>query len=148
LNCWRHNISPAAIALLFTVILCLLIGSYHWALGLLVLAAYLVVGIAVPLAVSRTSGDEGLRFRTKSGELSAFLLDSVRGLPELLQYGQGEKRLAALNAQTDALAGEEELLTSIPTSANIVEKFLRRKEMMITILHSTKHVILLQTYCL
>ena len=104
---YAHTISPAAIALLFTVILCLFIGSYHWALGLLALASYLTVGIAVPLAVSKASGDNGLRFRTKSGELSAFLLDSLRGLPELLQYGQGENRLASLNDQTDALSGDE-----------------------------------------
>lgn len=105
---YAHTISPAAIAFVFTILMCLFIGSYHWVLGLLALAAYLVVGIAVPLAVSKASGDDGLRFRTKSGELSAFLLDSLRGLPELLQYGQGEKRLAALNAKTDALSGDEE----------------------------------------
>lgn len=110
---YAHTISPAAIAFVFTILMCLLIGSYHWALGLLALAAYLVVGIAVPLAVSKASGDDGLRFRTKSGELSAFLLDSLRGLPELLQYGQGEKRLAALNAQTDALSGDEERMKRI-----------------------------------
>lgn len=110
---YAHTISPAAIALLFTVILCLFIGSYHWALGLLALAAYMTVGIAVPLVVSKASGDDGLRFRTKSGELSTFLLDSLRGLPELLQYGQGEKRLAALNAQTDALSGDEEQMKRI-----------------------------------
>lgn len=110
---YAHTISPAAIAFVFTILMCLFIGSYHWALGLLALAAYLVVGIAVPLVVSKASGDDGLQFRTRSGELSAFLLDSLRGLPELLQYGQGEKRLAELNAQTDALSGDEERMKRI-----------------------------------
>lgn len=110
---YAHTISPAAIAFVFTISMCLFIGSYHWALGLLALAAYLTVGIAVPLAVSKASGDDGLQFRTKSGELSAFLLGSLRGLPELLQYGQGEKRLAELNAQTDALSGDEERMKRI-----------------------------------
>lgn len=110
---YAHTISPAVIALLFTVLMCLFIGSYHWALGLLALAAYLTVGIVVPLAASRASGDDGLRFRVKSGELSAFLLDSLRGLPELLQYGQGEKRLAALNEKTDALSADEERMKRI-----------------------------------
>lgn len=110
---YAHTISPTVIALLFTVLMCLLIGSYHWSLGLLALASYLMVGIAVPLAVSKASGDDGLRFRTKSGELSAFLLDSLRGLPELLQYSQGPARLAALNTQTDALAGDEERMKRI-----------------------------------
>lgn len=110
---YAHTISPAVIALLFTVLMCLFIGSYHWALGLVALAAYLAVGIVVPLAASRASGDDGLQFRIKSGELSAFLLDSLRGLPELLQYGQGEKRLAALNGKTDALSVDEERMKRI-----------------------------------
>ena len=49
-------------------VLCLFIGSFHWLLGLIALAAYLVVGIVIPLATSRFSGDDGMRFRTKSGE--------------------------------------------------------------------------------
>ncbi|SCH33682.1 Probable ABC transporter ATP-binding protein HI_0664 [uncultured Ruminococcus sp.] len=105
---YAHTISPAAIAFLFTIILCLFIGSFHWLLGLIALAAYLVVGIVIPLATSRFSGDDGMRFRTKSGDLSSFVLDSLRGLSETLQYGQGKKRLAAMNEKTDALAADEE----------------------------------------
>lgn len=105
---YAHTISPAAIAFLFTVIMCLYIGSFHWCLGLLALAAYLVVGIVIPLVISKLGGDDGIRFRTKSGELSGFVLDSLRGLPETLQYGQGEKRLDCMNRKTDELAADEE----------------------------------------
>lgn len=99
--------SPVAIAVLFSVCLVWFIGSFHWSLGLVALAAYLTVGAVIPLVVSRLSGEDGLRFRTKSGELSGFVLDSLRGLSETLQYGQGEKRLAEMNARTDALSGDE-----------------------------------------
>lgn len=105
---YAHTISPAAIASLFSLILCLFIGHFHWGLGLLALTAYLVVGIAVPWITSRLSGDDGMRFRTKSGELSSFVLDSLRGLPETQQYGQGEKRMAEMNRRTDVLAKDEE----------------------------------------
>ncbi|MGN0985254.1 MAG: amino acid ABC transporter ATP-binding/permease protein [Candidatus Enterenecus sp.] len=105
---YAHTISPAAIAALFSLILCLFIGRYHWGLGLLALCAYLIVGIAVPLVTSKLSGEDGMKFRTKSGELSAFVLDSLRGLPETQQYGRGEKRLKEMNARTDALAKDEE----------------------------------------
>lgn len=105
---YAHTISPAAIALLFTILMCLFIGSCHWTLGLLALAAYLTVGILIPLVVSKCSGDNGMKFRKESGELSGFVLDSLRGLPELLQYGQGSARLEAMNSQTDALAEDEE----------------------------------------
>ncbi len=104
---YAHTISPAAIALLFTVILCLFIGSFHWALGLLALAAYLVVGLLIPWVTSRLSGEDGMKFRTKSGQLSSFVLDSLRGLWETIQYGQGSRRLAEMERKTDELSAEE-----------------------------------------
>ena len=104
---YAHTISPAAIAGLFTVVMCLFIGSCHWALGLLALGAYVVVGVAVPILTSRLSGEDGMVFRRESGELSAFVLDSLQGLDETVQYGQGEARLAQMNARTDALSESE-----------------------------------------
>lgn len=107
---YAHTISPAAIAFFFTVIMCLFIGSFHWSMGVLALAAYLAVGVVIPLVTSKFSGDDGIRFRTRSGELSSFVLDSLRGLSETQQYGQGEKRLREMNTRTDALAEDEERL--------------------------------------
>ncbi len=104
---YAQTISPAVIAFLFTVVMCLFIGSYHPLLGVLALLAYSTVGVAIPLITSKLSGDDGLKFRTKSGNLSSFVLDSLRGLPETLQYGQGEKRLDEMNAKTDELSKNE-----------------------------------------
>ena len=105
---YAHTISPICIATLFTVVMVCFIGSYHVALGILALVAYVTVGIVIPLVTSRLSGDDGIRFRTKSGALSGFVLDSLRGLSETIQYGQGEKRMADMNAQTDNLSQDEE----------------------------------------
>lgn len=110
---YAHTISPAAIATLFSVILCLFIGRYHLVLGLIALAAYLTVGLIVPLVTSRVSGDDGMKFRTKSGDLSSFVLDSLRGLSETLQYGQGKARLEEMNQRTDALAKDEERMKRV-----------------------------------
>ena len=105
---YAHTISPICIAFLFTIVLVAFIGSYHIALGILALIAYVAVGIVIPLVTSRLSGDDGIRFRTKSGALSGFVLDSLRGLSETIQYVQGEKRMADMNAQTDNLSRDEE----------------------------------------
>ncbi len=107
---YAHTISPIVIAAVFSLLLALLIGSYHWLLGLVAVAAYLTVGVLVPIIVSKKSGDKGLTFRTKSGELSGFVLDSLRGLDETIQYGEGEKRLAEMNARSMDLAEDEALL--------------------------------------
>ena len=105
---YAHTISPIAIAFLFCIIMVCFIGSYHVALGILALAAYITVGVIIPIVTSKLSGDDGIRFRTKSGALSSYVLDSLRGLSETLQYGQGEKRMAAMNTQTDNLSRDEE----------------------------------------
>ena len=105
---YAHTISPVCIAVLFSACMVWFIGSIHPALGLLALAAYVTVGGLIPLVTSRLSGDAGIRFRNKSGDLSGFVLDSLRGLSELIQYGQGEARLAAMNERTEALSREEE----------------------------------------
>ena len=107
---YAHTISPVLIAALFSGILSAFIGSYHPLLGLLALGAYLCVGVAVPLLVSRASGAHGLRFRAESGALSSFVLDSLRGLPETLQYAQGAHRRRELDTRTEALAREESRL--------------------------------------
>lgn len=105
---YAHTISPTAIAVLYTILLCLFIGQFHMILGILALLAYLAVGVLIPLAVSKAGGDDGMRFRTKSGELGSFVLDSLRGLSETLQYGQGQERMRQMNHRTDELSKEEE----------------------------------------
>lgn len=104
---YAHTISPICIAFLFCLIMVLFIGRIHAALGVLTLSAYAVVGIVIPLVTSKRSGDDGIQFRSSAGKLSAFVLDSLRGLPETVQYGQGRKRLAEMDAQTDALSQTE-----------------------------------------
>lgn len=101
---YAHTISPICIAFLFCLMMVLFIGRIHTALGVLALSAYAVVGIVIPLVTSKRSGDDGIQFRSSAGKLSAFVLDSLRGLPETVQYGQGRKRLAEMDAQTDALS--------------------------------------------
>ena len=103
---YAHTISPICIAALFCIVMVVFIGSYHLALGALAMAAYVVVGVVIPLVTSRLSGDDGMKFRAKSGDLAGFVLDSLRGLSETIQYGQGEKRMTRMNGKTDALSGD------------------------------------------
>lgn len=105
---YAHTISPILIALLMSLIMCIFIGQYHWVLGLIAAVAYLVVGVVIPVLVSKTGGDDGRKFRNQSGELSSYVLDSLRGLTETIQYQKGEKRLEEMNRRTKGLAREEE----------------------------------------
>lgn len=105
---YAHTISPIMIALVFSIIMIIFIGSYHWLLGLVASMAYLFIGVIIPLAISKLNGNDGLKFRTKSGNLSSFVLDSLRGLLEILQYNNSQKRLLDMDEYTDELIVEEE----------------------------------------
>ena len=117
---YAHTISPICIAALFCTVMVVFIGHYHVMLGALALLAYLCVGVAIPLMVSRLSGNVGLAFRTKSGDLAAYVLDSLRGLSETLQYGRGADRLAAIGARTAALSTDEERMKRLTGRNNAV----------------------------
>ena len=110
---YAHTISPICIAVIYSIVMVSFIGGYHIALGILAMLAYVTVGIVIPLFTSKRSGDDGIRFRTKAGHLSGFVLDSLRGLSETIQYSQGEKRLAEINNRTDALSEDEERMKRI-----------------------------------
>lgn len=104
---YAHTISPIAIAALFCGAMIVYIGSFYWLLGLLAVCAYGIVGVVIPLVASRISAGEGTRLRVQSGALSSFVLESLRGLSELLQYGQGDARLAEMQRRTAALSEVE-----------------------------------------
>ena len=110
---YAHTISPICIATLFTIIMTVFIGSFHWILGLVALLSYLVIGVVVPIITSKVSGTKGLKFRTESGEFASYVLDSLHGLSETLQYDQGEKRLNEIERQTNNLADDEKLLKKV-----------------------------------
>lgn len=108
---YAHTISPIAIAVLTSAIMVGFIGQYHVAAGCLALLSYLIVGVAVPLWNGRRGSSLGMEFRTEFGELNSFVLDSLRGLDETIQYGQGEKRQAQMSERSVELADIREQLS-------------------------------------
>ena len=113
---YAHTISPIAIATLTSIIMVIFIGRYHWLTGLLALAAYLIVGVAIPMWNGKRGSQKGMEFRTNFGELNSFVLDSLRGLDETIQYGQGEKRREQMSKQSKNLAGMQESLSKMEGS--------------------------------
>ena len=105
---YAHTISPLCIAVLYTIVMVLFIGHYNLKLGLLALFSYLVLGIALPLIADARSGDTGAHVRAQAGELSTHVLDSMRGLSEIQQYGYGEQRLQEMDETTDELLDWQE----------------------------------------
>ena len=113
---YAHTISPIAIATLTSIVMVIFIGRYHWLAGVLALAAYLIVGVAIPMWNGKRGSQKGMEFRTNFGELNSFVLDSLRGLDETIQYGQGEKRKEQMSERSKNLAGMQESLSKMEGS--------------------------------
>lgn len=113
---YAHTISPIAIATLTSMIMVIFIGGYHWLAGLLALAAYLIVGVAIPMWNGKRGSQKEMEFRTSFGELNSFVLDSLRGLDETIQYGQGEKRKEQMSKRSKNLAEMQESLSKMEGS--------------------------------
>ena len=102
---YAHTISPIAIAILTSLIMVVFIGRYHVYAGILACAAYIVVGLVIPLCNGRRGGDDGMSFRSGFGELNSHVLDSLHGLDETIQYGYGDVRKSQMTDKAGKLAG-------------------------------------------
>ena len=104
---YAHTISPIAIAVLTSLIMEIFFFRYHVLIGLFALIGYLAIGAFVPMWNSRQGAQKGMEFRTRFGELNSFVLDSLRGLDETIQYGCGEKREAQMEQKSIELDAKQ-----------------------------------------
>lgn len=110
---YAHTISPIAIAVIVCVITEAVFFRYHWMTGVFALAGYLAVGLIVPLRNSSRGADKGMEFRTEFGDLNSFILDSLRGLDETIQYGQGKLRSAQIDERSRRLDEKQKYMKEL-----------------------------------
>lgn len=104
---YAHTISPIAIAVLTSLIMEIFFFRYHVLIGLFALVGYLAIGVLMPMWNSRRGSEKGMEFRTRFGDLNSFVLDSLRGLDETIQYGCGEKREAQMEQKSIELDAKQ-----------------------------------------
>ncbi len=100
---YAHTISPVAIAFLFAIAVSVFLARIHLIFMLIAVLSHIVVGIIIPLLTAKSADGAGLQFRSGAGDLSSHVLESLRGLSEILQYGNGEKRLQQMEEKSKRL---------------------------------------------
>ncbi|MGI5173520.1 ABC transporter ATP-binding protein [Treponema sp. OMZ 840] len=110
---YAHTISPVAIA----IIVCTCMTAFIWridtAAGIIALSAYISVGLVIPIINARVGSSSGLTFRNALGNLSSFVLDSLRGLDETIQYGCGMRRLNELEQKSQRITDMQKNLSKL-----------------------------------
>ena len=107
---YAHTISPIAIAFITSLLLLVFIGRYHLLYALIAFLGYCLVGIVIPLVNSKKGALEGMQYRQQFAQLNIYILESLRGLKETLQYGADDRRLKELKNRCDELAKSRERL--------------------------------------
>lgn len=110
---YAHTISPILIGISVSVIMFIFIAHQSIYAGLLSASAYIVVGALIPLIMGRLGGGSGMQSRENIGRMNSFVLESLRGLDEIIQYGQQSKRLKEIETKSIDLGSYQKQLNSL-----------------------------------
>lgn len=98
---YAHTISPIVIALVCTAVFEGFLLAVSPELAGIALVAYAVLGVLLPLVSAKACGTTGRQSREGAGKLGAFVLDSLRGASETIQFAGGADRSRALGELTE-----------------------------------------------
>ena len=107
---YAHTISPICIAFVTSLVCIIIQIQFDWIYGIYSLLAYVLVGIVLPIYISKQSRQIGVEYRKEAGNLNSYVLESMRGLKESMQYVDTDSRLLGLNERTSILATREKKL--------------------------------------
>lgn len=100
---YAHTIAPIMIAFFTSAILLLVFAQLSGWFVLVALAAYLTVGVILPIITTKLAREDGRRYRELVGEMSDFFLDSVRGMKEIQLFGYAKQRLDEIQQRSQKI---------------------------------------------
>ena len=94
---YAHTIAPISIAIITNSIIAIILSLINPIFVVIAAAFYLIVGFVIPYVSSSFAKEAGVKYRNIFGESNNYVLDSLRGLKEVLLYKNGEERLKNIN---------------------------------------------------
>ena len=104
---YAHTISPICIAIVVSTAAFLFVGFISsWYLALVALVGFLFIGIVVPLISSGRLKESGVKYRAEFASFSAYFLDSIKGIKDIVLNNAGKEREEEVNKRSDVLLKE------------------------------------------
>lgn len=103
---FAHTISPIAIAVVTTVIYALALLALSAPFAVTLVIAHLTIGVILPKLFASAVRGIGPELRKESAALDDEMLDDMRGIGEIIRFGQGDARLAFITRRTLSLWGK------------------------------------------
>lgn len=100
---FAHTISPVVIAIVTTVVYALALLTLSPPLAATLIIAHLIIGVILPKLFASAVRGIGPELRKESSALDDEMLDDMRGIGEIIRFGQGDARLASIRRRTRSL---------------------------------------------
>lgn len=100
---FAHTISPVVIAIVTTVVYALALLTLSPPLAATLIIAHLIIGVILPKLFASAVRGIGPELRKESSALDDEMLDDMRGIGEIIRFGQGDARLASIQRRTRSL---------------------------------------------
>ena len=100
---FAHTISPVVIAIVTTVVYALALLTLSPPLAATLIITHLIIGVILPKLFASAVRGIGPELRKESSALDDEMLDDMRGIGEIIRFGQGDARLASIQRCTRSL---------------------------------------------
>lgn len=100
---FAHTISPVVIAIVTTVVYALALLTLSPSLAATLIIAHLIIGVILPKLFASAVRGIGSELRKESSALDDEMLDDMRGIGEIIRFGQGDARLASIQRRARSL---------------------------------------------
>lgn len=100
---YAHTIAPISIGFLTSIIMVIYIGRIHAYLALVSAIGYFTIGFIIPYFTSKIGREAGMKYRNSFGKMNSFVLDSLKGMKEIIMFNLGDKRLKEINSKGEDL---------------------------------------------
>ena len=137
---FAHTISPVMIAFIYSIIMICFIDSYHFVFGILAFVCYGIMGILIPYITYKVSQKEGSNYRFLLANYNTFVLETVLGKREIIQFSQQETRFEQMKKHQNDLTQTHQKLIKHQSFQQIISDGLIILSVVISILLIKNHV--------
>ncbi|MCR5195224.1 MAG: ABC transporter ATP-binding protein/permease [Pseudobutyrivibrio sp.] len=117
------TVAPVAVSAIVAIVMSLYIGYLFPVAGVVAAIGFVTVGGMVPISSEINSYPASLEYRNAFGKMDSFILSTIYGIDETIQYQSGHKTVKEIVKRSDNLAD---------TKSELVE-FEKNQRMLITV---------------
>ena len=121
---YAHTISPICIAVLVSISVTISVGIISsWYIALVAVLGYIIIGIALPLVLSRKIKKSGVKYRGEFASFNGYFLDSIKGIKDIVFNNAGAERETEVNRRSELLLSETRKMKHSITNATAITEF-------------------------